>query len=294
MHDPQAPLKTFPRKHDRLVCVDSDGTALDTMEIKHKECFIPATIRYWDLQPVARYARAAAEFVNLYSRDRGINRFPALVKTLDLLEQWPGVPRGVAIARAEGLRAWVKQETRLNHETLREAAERSGDADLKRALAWSTAVNQSVAATVRNCPPFPFVRESLERLSSHADIMVCSVMPVEALAREWNEHGIARYVTLIAGQEMGGKREHIALAMHGRYEKNRVLMMGDAPADLAAAAANGVRFFPICPEREDVSWRLMFEQAAARFLDQGYDDAYEGALIAEFEKLLQEKPSWMM
>ncbi len=96
MHDPQAPLKNFPRKHDRLVCVDSDGTALDTMEIKHKECFIPATIRYWDLQPVARYARAAAEFVNLYSRDRGINRFPALLKTLDLLERWPGVPRTAA------------------------------------------------------------------------------------------------------------------------------------------------------------------------------------------------------
>jgi phosphoglycolate phosphatase-like HAD superfamily hydrolase len=294
MHDPQAPLKNFPRKHDRLVCVDSDGTALDTMEIKHKECFIPSTIRYWDLQPVARYARAAAEFVNLYSRDRGINRFPALVKTLDLLEQWPGVPRDVAIPRAEGLRAWVGQETRLNNETLREAAGRSGDADLQRALDWSTAVNQSVAATVRHCPPFPWVRESLERLSAGADIMVCSVMPVEALEREWNEHGIARHVTLIAGQEMGGKREHIALAMHGRYEKNRVLMIGDAPADHAAASANGVRFFPICPEREDVSWRRMFEQAAERFLGEGYDDAYEGALIAEFEKLLQEKPSWMM
>jgi phosphoglycolate phosphatase-like HAD superfamily hydrolase len=273
--------------------VDSDGTALDTMEIKHKECFIPATIRYWDLQPVARYARAAAEFVNLYSRDRGINRFPALLKTLDLLERWPGVPRTAAIPRAEGLRAWVMRESRLTHETLREAAERSGDADLKRALAWSTAVNQTVEATVRHCAPFPWVRESLERLASRADIMVCSVMPAEALAREWNEHAIAQYVTLIAGQEMGGKREHIALAMEGRYEKNHVLMVGDAPADRAAAAANGVRFFPICPERETESWRCMFEQAAERFLDEGYDDAYEGAWIAEFEKTLQEKPSWM-
>ena len=51
------PFENFPRKHDRLVCVDSDGTALDTMEIKHNECFIPNTIRFWDLQPVARYAR---------------------------------------------------------------------------------------------------------------------------------------------------------------------------------------------------------------------------------------------
>jgi len=118
-------------------------------------------------------------------------------------------------------------------------------------------------------------------------------MPAEALAREWNEHGIAQYAALIAGQEMGGKREHIALAIEGRYDRNRVLMIGDAPADLAAAKANGVRFFPICLEREAESWRLMYAEAAGKFLGDGYDDAYEGALIAEFEKSLQEKPSWM-
>ncbi len=293
MHDPQAPLKNFPRKHSHLVCVDSDGTALDTMDVKHKECFIPNTIRYWDLQPVARYARQAAEFVNLYSRDRGINRFPALLKTFDLLERWPGVPATAKIPRAEGLRAWVQSETRLNNETLGEAAERTGDPDLKRALAWSTAVNESVAVTVHHCPPFPFAKESLERLAARADILVSSVMPAEALAREWNEHGIAQYAALIAGQEMGGKREHIALAIEGRYDRNRVLMIGDAPADLAAAKANGVRFFPICLEREAESWRLMYAEAAGKFLGDGYDDAYEGALIAEFEKSLQEKPSWM-
>ena len=294
MSDAQAPLKNFPRKHSHLVCIDSDGTALDTMEIKHKECFIPNTVRCWDLQPVARYARAAAEFVNLYSRDRGINRFPALLKTFDLLSVWPGVPPAANIPRAEGLRAWVASEPRLTNETLREAAERTGDPDLKRALAWSEAVNAAVAITVRNCAPFEFVRESLERLSVRADIMASSVMPGEALKREWAEHGIARFVTLIAGQEMGGKREHIALAIDGRYEKHRVLMIGDAPADHKAASANGARFFPICPEREAESWRRMFEEAAGRFLDDRYDDAYEGARIAEFEKLLQEKPSWMM
>ncbi len=294
MHDAQAPLRNFPQKHSHLVCVDSDGTALDTMEIKHKECFIPNTIRYWELQPVSRYARAAAEFVNLYSRERGINRFPALVKTFDLLREWPGVPSTAKIPRAEGLRAWIAQERRLTNETLREAATRTGDPDLSRALAWSEAVNQTVEATVRNCAPFEFVRESLERLATRADIMVCSVMPVEALRREWTEHGLAQYVTLIAGQEMGGKRDHIALASDGRYEKNRVLMIGDAPADHTAAAANGVRFYPICPERETGSWRRMFDEAAERFLGDRYDDAYQGALIAEFEKLLQEKPSWMM
>jgi len=72
-------------KHDFLIAIDSDGCAFDTMEIKHKECFIPNIIKYWNLQPVYKYARVAAEFVNLYSKWRGINRFPALIKVFDLL-----------------------------------------------------------------------------------------------------------------------------------------------------------------------------------------------------------------
>ena len=84
MSDPQAKLKNLKPKHDFLVAIDSDGCAFDTMEIKHKECFIPNIIKYWNLQPVSKYARDAAEFVNLYSHWRGINRFPALTMTFDL------------------------------------------------------------------------------------------------------------------------------------------------------------------------------------------------------------------
>ncbi len=37
-------------KHDFLVGIDSDGCAFDTMELKHKECFIPNIINYMELQ----------------------------------------------------------------------------------------------------------------------------------------------------------------------------------------------------------------------------------------------------
>ena len=68
----------FPsrRKHDFLVGIDSDGCVFDSMELKHKECFIPAFINHYELQGVSKYAREAAEFVNLYSKSRGVNRFP--------------------------------------------------------------------------------------------------------------------------------------------------------------------------------------------------------------------------
>ena len=51
-------------KYDYLVGIDSDGCAFDTMELKHKECFIPNIINYWELQGVSKYAREASEFVN--------------------------------------------------------------------------------------------------------------------------------------------------------------------------------------------------------------------------------------
>ena len=70
-------------KYDYLIGVDSDGCVFDTMELKHKECFIPNIINYMELQGVSKYAREAAEFVNLYSKSRGINRFPALTMTMD-------------------------------------------------------------------------------------------------------------------------------------------------------------------------------------------------------------------
>jgi hypothetical protein len=47
-------------KHDYLVGIDSDGCAFDTMELKHKECFIPNIINYFELQGVSKYARETA------------------------------------------------------------------------------------------------------------------------------------------------------------------------------------------------------------------------------------------
>lgn len=52
-------LSRFTPAKRRLVCIDSDGCAFDTMEIKHKECFCPAYIGHFSLQPISKYAREA-------------------------------------------------------------------------------------------------------------------------------------------------------------------------------------------------------------------------------------------
>src|SRR5512147_1560194 len=108
MTDPAQPLKELAKDKDFLVGIDSDGCAFDTMEIKHKECFCPNIIKYWDLQAVSKYAREAVEFVNLYSKWRGINRWPALVRVFDLLRERPEVlARKVSVPEAPRLREFI-------------------------------------------------------------------------------------------------------------------------------------------------------------------------------------------
>jgi phosphoglycolate phosphatase-like HAD superfamily hydrolase len=281
----------FTPKHDYLVGIDSDGCAFDTMEVKHKECFIPNTINSYNLQGVSKYAREAAEFVNLYSKSRGINRFPALIETLEWLAKRPEVvARGVKVTVPAGLVKWMKSETKLGNPALKAAVQRTGDADLQQALSWSEAVNETVERFVRGVPPFPFVRESLEKLTGKADLLVISATPNEALTREWEEHDLTKYVAAICGQEIGTKKESLSAAK--KYAPGKALMIGDAPGDHQAARPNGALFFPINPGAEEESWERFASEGIDRFFGKRFAGAYEAALVEEFGKLLPSDPPW--
>jgi phosphoglycolate phosphatase-like HAD superfamily hydrolase len=286
-------LINFKPRHEFFVGFDSDGSVFDTMEIKQKECFCPNNIKYWGLQPVAKYAREASEFVNLYSKWRGINRYPALVKIFDLLKERAEIrARGFQVPQAQSLRDWIASGAPLNNRSLQQAADKSGDPVLQNALAWNRAVNQAVEAMVYGIPPYPFVRESFEKLASKADLMCVSQTPSEALEREWAEHDIARYAALIAGQELGTKADHLKLAAVGKYPPDQILMVGDAQGDLDAAKANRALFYPINPGHEESSWRRFYEQVLERFFNGTYAGAYEAEVIEEFQAYLPATPPW--
>ena len=69
---------TFTKKHDYLVCVDSDGCAMDTMDCKHFHCFGPCMVTEWGLEEWREPILFRWNEVNLYQMTRGINRFKAL------------------------------------------------------------------------------------------------------------------------------------------------------------------------------------------------------------------------
>ena len=160
------------------------------------------------------------------------------------------------------------------------AANPSATAD--RMIAWSEGVNAAIADMVHGCGPFPGVREALEAMYEDVDEMTVSATPVEALRREWSEHGLARYMRVIAGQEMGGKAEHVRYAAVGKYPMNHILLIGDAPGDRVAAADVGCLFYPILAGDETRSWFRFTEEALPAFLNETFDGAYQDALIAEF------------
>ncbi len=289
----QLGLDSFARQHDFLVGIDSDGCAFDSMEIKHKECFIPNFIKHLGLQPISKYAREACEFTNLYSKSRGANRFPAYLAALDLLEERPEVQaRHVTVPRWQGVRDWVARETKLGTKTIGPEAERTGDPDLLLGYQWSSAVDDTIADMVKGIPPFPGVRQALETLAAKADMIVCSATPNRALQQEWEEHGIDQYVQAICGQEAGSKKESLGKAHAHGYDLDRMLMIGDAPGDMSAAKAVGCLYFPINPGHEEDSWARFNDEAIDRFFAGTYAGSYEAALIAEFEQYLPELPAW--
>src|SRR5438874_13692356 len=110
MSDPVQNLSELQPSKEFFIGIDSDGCVFDSMEIKHKECFTPMFIKHFRLQAVSKYAREVWEFVNLYSKTRGANRFPALSRALNLLRERAEVrARKVNVPETNALDEWIKR-----------------------------------------------------------------------------------------------------------------------------------------------------------------------------------------
>ena len=199
-------LSDLQPQHPYFVGIDSDGCAFPSMEVKHKECFIPEIVRHFGLQPISKYAREAAEFVNLYSQMRGANRFPALMKVMDLLAERPEVQRSpVTVPPLRALRAWAEHAPSLANPELMDAVRDSNDSELRRVLDWSTAV------TVRSphgkgVRRFPASRRCWRNWQNGQTRSVVAATTTRPCAAQWAEHA-RRLVRAIAGQRSQQERD---------------------------------------------------------------------------------------
>lgn len=266
------------KRKEFLVCIDSDGCVMDTMDLKHDKCLAPCMLMVWELGEYKIELTARWREINLYSLDRGTNRFRGLAKMLKEVNE--------NYKRIEGLAGyvhWVSTTEELSDESLKEAYEETGNECMRKALAWSELVNGSMNFMHEGeVLAFDGVKEVLKEIVKEADIAVVSAGGNAEVQRDWKQNGLESYVNEFFTQEGGEKEILVEKLLEFGYDKDHVLMIGDAPSDLEAAGKNGILFYPILVREEEESWRKFLQGAWERFIALNYRGDFQRRVNQEF------------
>lgn len=268
-------LQHFVKNREYLVCVDSDGCAMDTMDIKHFRCFGPCMVEEWALEEWAQPILARWNEINLYTMTRGVNRFKGLAMALDEINA-----QYTAIEGLDELKAWAASAPELSNGALEKALPAAQGPCLAKALSWSKKVNAAINALPESeKKPFDGAAAGLAAAHAAADVAVVSSANREAVEEEWARCGLLGSVDVLCCQDAGSKAACIAQLKAKGYAPDHILMVGDAPGDKAAAEKNGVWFYPILVRHEAESWAELVSTALARLTSGAY--APYGETLAE-------------
>jgi phosphoglycolate phosphatase-like HAD superfamily hydrolase len=276
-------ITDFQKTKDFLVCVDSDGCAMDTMDVKHIEAFGPEAVNTWDLHHIKDRFLTVWNDINLYTQTRGINRFKGVVTTFDALEA-----EGIEMPDISSFKKWTETTNELSAPSLERAIAETNDEQLKKALDWSHAVNHAIEEKLAGKDkPVEGAKEGLEAAGNVANVAIVSSANGAAVLDEWTRHELAPYVDVMLGQEAGTKAYCIQEMKKFGFDNAHVLMVGDAPGDLDAANKNGVFYYPILVGKEKFSWDRFQNEALGKFIDGSFEGAYQQQLIEEFNANLK-------
>lgn len=271
-------LDDFQKKKERLFCIDSDGCAMDTMDIKHIRCFGPCMVDEWGLSDWKAPILDRWNDINLYTMTRGINRFKGLAMALrEIHEQY------CRIEGIEVLEKWAAESPELSNPALEAAIGENDNICLRKALSWSKKVNESInELSFDEKKPFEGVEEALAYANQYGDVAIVSSANRQAVDEEWELYGLLDHVDIILAQDVGSKAFCIQELLKKGYDKDKVLMVGDAPGDKDAAEKNGVYYYPILVRREKESWKEFVEEAVGRLADGTYGGEYQLKKEKEF------------
>ena len=245
---------SFERKHDYLVCVDSDGCVMDTMNCKHFNCFGPCMVDEWELGDWRDAILERWNVINLFSMTRGINRFKGLAMALGEIHAQYKPITGI-----EALQHWADTAPALSNDAVARAAADAADPDAKlifeKALSWSKAVNAAIVKLDESLKiPYEGAKEGLAAAHKFADVAMVSSANRDAVEEEWGKFGLLEHTDIVLAQDIGSKAACIKEMLKFGYDVNKVVMIGDAPGDCDAAEKNGVHYYPILVNNEKASW----------------------------------------
>ena len=272
---------SFVKKHDYLVCVDSDGCVMDTMNCKHFNCFGPCMVTEWGLEEWKDEILDRWNVINLFSMTRGINRFKGLASALKEIDG-----KYTKITGVDALVHWAETAPALSNDGVIKAAEAATDPDakliLQKALSWSKAVNAAIVELDESLKvPYEGAKEGLIAAHAFADVAMVSSANRDAVEEEWGKFGLLEHTDIVLAQDVGSKAACIAEMLKFGYDLNKVVMVGDAPGDCDAAEKNGVYYYPILVNHEKESWDEAIAVAFAK-LQAGDYAAYGAEKKQEF------------
>ncbi|MEG1549102.1 MAG: HAD family hydrolase [Ruthenibacterium sp.] len=258
-----------------LICVDSDGCVMDSMESKHRKFFCPLLIETWDLQANAALVTDTWMEINLYRDTRGINRFAGFALLLQTIGNKLTLPCSAAPALQ-----WIAQQKAPSHRQLEEDVRLHPTPALQRLYTWSCRVNNAIAQDDAPSHAFPGAAHCISTLAQQADILVVSSANRLALETEWRQENISKYTLALLGQDDGSKKQCIA-AYKDAYAPEHVLMIGDAPGDFFAAQSNHILFYPIIAGREIQSW-VQAQASLVHFFNGTYSGTFQNTQLSDF------------
>ena len=272
---------SFVRKHDYLVCVDSDGCVMDTMNCKHFNCFGPCMVTEWGLEEWKDEILERWNVINLFSMTRGINRFKGLAMALKEIDG-----KYTKIAGVDALVHWADTAPALSNDGAAKAAAEATDPDaklvLQKALNWSKAVNASIVKLPEELKvPYEGAKEGLAAAHAFADVAMVSSANRDAVEEEWGKFGLLDHTDIVLAQDVGSKAACIKEMLKFGYDLDKVVMVGDAPGDCDAAEKNGVYYYPILVNHEKESWDEAIAVAFGK-LQSGEYAAYGAEMKQKF------------
>ena len=272
-------ITEYVKKKDFLICVDSDGCAMDTMDIKHIKCFGPCMVEEWGLQEWGEAILKRWNDINLYTITRGINRFKGLAMALKEINE-----SYTKIEDVEILDRWVEESDELSNGALERAIAENDSVILKKALSWSEKVNESINhdLTFDEKKPFEGVKEALKYAPKYADIAIVSSANLQAVEEEWELYRLLDYVDILLAQNVGSKAFCIQELLKKGYDMDKTMMTGDAVGDYEAAKKNGVFYYPIRVRHEKESWEEFRAEAVNRLISGNYAGEYQKKQIDAF------------
>lgn len=247
----------------KIICIDSDGCVMDTMNYKHMLAFGPIAVEVYNIKKEKEFLEIWNN-INLFSKTRGVNRFIGLYLSFEKLNKIDS-----DVQKLNELKEWIDNTKELSNNSLKQQIDITNSDELKKVLEWSEKVNNKIASLKGKDKVFDGVKEAFSKMRDNVDIAIVSSANKEAILEEWTRHSLLPYVKYIMGQDRGSKY-HCLEILKEEYDEKNILLIGDSPGDLEASIKAKVQFYPIIFDDEKNSWNEFKDKVLDEFLNDEY------------------------